>query len=129
MDLSRRHAVLGAVALPLLSKASGALGQVPTLPGMLPVTGQETFGPYYPVRGPRGHDLDLTHWPNKRGRALGQVIQLSGQVTDRMGNPLPNPRVTLWQANGAGRYTNPVDSNTAPLDPNFLGVVDFTTAR
>ena len=61
MDLSRRHAVLGAAALPLLSKASGVLGQVPTLPGMLPVTGQETFGPYYPVRGPRGSDLDLTH--------------------------------------------------------------------
>ena len=68
MHLSRRHAVLGAAALPLLTKASGALAQgqpawgpIPPLPpGMLPVTGQETFGPYYPVTGPRGHDLDLT---------------------------------------------------------------------
>ena len=31
-------------------------------------------------------------------------------------------------AAAAGRYTNPVDTNTAPLDPNFLGVVDFETA-
>jgi protocatechuate 3,4-dioxygenase beta subunit len=95
---------------------------------MLPATGQETFGPYYPVRGPRGHDLDLTHYPGKAGQALGQVVQLTGKVTDHHGNPLPNAKVTLWQANAAGRYTNPVDSNTAPLDPNFLGVVDFETA-
>jgi protocatechuate 3,4-dioxygenase beta subunit len=57
------------------------------------------------------------------------VIQLTGRVTDRMGNPLSNAAVTLWQANAAGRYTNPVDTNTAPLDPNFLGVVDFKIAR
>jgi protocatechuate 3,4-dioxygenase beta subunit len=129
MDLSRRHAVLGAVALPLLSKASGALAQTPTPPGMLPVTGQETFGPFYPVRGPRGHDLDLTHFPGKHGRATGQTMQLTGRVTDRHGNPLANAAVTLWQANAAGRYTNPVDDNPAPIDPNFLGVVDFKTAR
>jgi protocatechuate 3,4-dioxygenase beta subunit len=128
MDLSRRHAVLGAMALPLLTKASGGLAQVPTRPGMLPVTGQETFGPYYPVRGLRGSDLDLTHYPGKDGRALGQVIELTGRVTDRRGNPLPDTAVTLWQANAAGRYVHPVDENPAPLDPNFLGVVDFRTA-
>ena len=33
--------------------------------------------------------------------------------------------MTIWQANAAGRYTNPVDNNPAPLDPNFLGVVSF----
>ena len=133
MDLSRRHVVLAAAALPLLSKATGALAQwgpVPPLPpGMLPVTGQETFGPYYPVRGPRGSDLDLTHYPGRQDRAAGQVMQLTGRVTDRMGNPLPDTKVTLWQANAAGRYTNPVDTNPAPIDPNFLGVVDFETAR
>ena len=64
--------MLGAVALPLLSKASGARAQwgpvPPPPPGTLAVTGQETFGPYYPVRGPRGHDLDLTHYPGRGGR-------------------------------------------------------------
>ena len=34
----------------------------------------------------------------------------------------------MWQANAAGRYTNPVDHNPAPLDPNFLGVVSFGVA-
>lgn len=126
MDLSRRDAMLGGLSLPLVARSSAA----PATPtDLLPPTGQETFGPFYPVKGPRGHDLDLTHYPGRRGRALGQVMQLTGRVTDRMGSPLPNAAVTLWQANAAGRYTNPVDTNTAPLDPNFLGVVDFETAR
>jgi protocatechuate 3,4-dioxygenase beta subunit len=131
MDLSRRDALLGTMALPSLSSTSNAdaqWGPVPPLPeGMLPVTGQETFGPFYPVRGSRGHDLDLTHYPGKQGRALGQVIELTGRITDQRGNPLPHAAVTLWQANAAGRYVHPVDKNTAPIDPNFLGVVDFTS--
>ena len=141
MDVSRRHIVLGAAALPLLAAGSEApaqsgphsgppWGPIPPLPpGMLPVTGQETFGPFYPVRGPRGHDTDLTHFPGRQGRAKGQVIELTGRMTDQHGNPLPAAAVTVWQANAAGRYTNPVDTHTAPLDPNFLGVVDFQTGR
>lgn len=88
-------------------------------------TGQETLGPFYPVRAPTNHDLDLTHYPGKTGRALGQVIELTGRVLDTSGRPLPGSAMTIWQANAAGRYTNPVDSNPAPLDPNFLGVVSF----
>jgi protocatechuate 3,4-dioxygenase beta subunit len=56
---------------------------------------------------------------------LGQVIQLTGRVLDTSGRPLPKAEVKVWQANAAGRYTNPVDNNPAPLDPNFLGVVSF----
>lgn len=126
MDVSRRDAMLGGLSLPLMARSSVAPDQ-PT--NLLSPTGQETFGPFYPVRGPRGHDLDLTHYPGKRGLAAGQVMQLSGRVTDRTGKPLPHTAVTLWQANAAGRYTNPVDTNIAPLDPNFLGVVDFETAQ
>jgi protocatechuate 3,4-dioxygenase beta subunit len=94
---------------------------------LLAPTGQETFGPFYPVRGPRGQDLDLTHYPGRTGRAQGQVMELSGRVMDRKGNGLDGAEILLWQANAAGRYTNPVDTNSAPIDPNFLGVVAFTS--
>jgi protocatechuate 3,4-dioxygenase beta subunit len=78
------------------------------------------------VRAPVSHDTDLTHSPGKRGgRALGQVIELRGRVLDVKGRPLPKAQITIWQANAAGRYTNPVDTNPAPLDPNFLGVASF----
>jgi len=112
-------AMAGALAAPMALEAAQAQTK-------LKPTGQETLGPFYPVRAPTSHDTDLTHYPGKKGgRALGQVIQLTGRVLDTSGRPLPKAEVKVWQANAAGRYTNPVDSNPAPLDPNFLGVVSF----
>ena len=111
--------MVGALTAPLLGAQAAAQTK-------LKPTGQETLGPFYPVRAPNSHDTDLTHYPGKKdGRALGQVIQLTGRVLDTSGRPLPKAEVKVWQANAAGRYTNPVDNNPAPLDPNFLGVVSF----
>ena len=111
--------MVGALTAPLLGAQAAAQTK-------LKPTGQETLGPFYPVRAPTSHDTDLTHYPgHKGGRALGQVIQLTGRVLDTSGRPLPKAEVKVWQANAAGRYTNPVDNNPAPLDPNFLGVVSF----
>jgi protocatechuate 3,4-dioxygenase beta subunit len=122
MTISRRMAMAGALAAPLASEAAQAQAK-------LKPTGQETLGPFYPVRAPKFHDTDLTHYPGRKsGRALGQVIQLTGRVLDIAGRPLPQAALTVWQANAAGRYTNPVDNNPAPLDPNFLGVVSFGVA-
>jgi protocatechuate 3,4-dioxygenase, beta subunit len=122
MALSRRDTITGALAAPLF-------GAQATAQAKLKPTGQETLGPFYPVRAPASHDTDLTHYPGRKsGRALGQVIQLTGRVFDTSGRPLPKAALTVWQANAAGRYTNPVDSNPAPLDPNFLGVVSFGVA-
>jgi len=119
MAFSRREAMVGALTAPLLGAQAAAQTK-------LKPTGQETLGPFYPVRAPASHDTDLTHYPGKKdGRALGQVIQLTGRVLDTSGRPLPKAEVKVWQANAAGRYTNPVDNNPAPLDPNFLGVVSF----
>ena len=122
MKLSRRRAVTGGLSLVVLFRAGWARAQA-----LLAPTSQETTGPFYPVRGPRGADLDLTHYPGRAGKARGQVIELSGRVTDRSGKPLEGADITLWQANAAGRYTNPLDTNPAPIDPNFLGVVQFKT--
>ncbi len=126
MSISRRELTLGALALATsgatISKAMS--GEQTTLKP----TGQETHGPFYPVRAPASHDTDLTHYPGRKSRAKGQVIELTGRILDTAGRPLPRANVTLWQANAAGRYTNPVDDNPAPLDPDFLGVVSFKVA-
>ncbi|MEJ0007373.1 MAG: protocatechuate 3,4-dioxygenase [Steroidobacteraceae bacterium] len=53
------------------------------------------------------------------------MVQITGRVLDTQGRPLPQAQLKIWQANAAGRYTNPVDKNSAPLDPNFLGVASF----
>jgi protocatechuate 3,4-dioxygenase, beta subunit len=122
MRISRREFAAGAAALAMTGRASAE-------PPILRPTGQETLGPYYPVHAPAFHDQDLTHYPGRQGRAQGQIIALTGRVTDIRGNPLPRTRLTIWQANAAGRYIHPQDRNTAPLDPNFLGVTSFEVGR
>ncbi len=113
MVFSRRDAVTGALSVSLAAVTRRAQAAQKLTP-----TGQETLGPFYPVRAPSNHDLDLTHYPGRKGRALGQVIELTGRVMDMSGRPLPAAQFTVWQANAAGRYTNPVDHNPAPIDPN-----------
>lgn len=124
MTISRRQIMAGALAAQAVGASGRALAETMTPKGLLP-TGQETLGPFYPVRTPPAHDQDLTHYPGRTGRAKGQIIELTGRVTDVKGRPLPQAQMTIWQANAAGRYVNPVDTNTAPLDPNFLGVTAF----
>jgi protocatechuate 3,4-dioxygenase beta subunit len=51
-----------------------------------------------------------------------EIIELSGRVLGVDGAPIRGAIIELWQANAAGRYSNPVDKNPAPLDPNFIGV-------
>jgi protocatechuate 3,4-dioxygenase beta subunit len=125
VTITRRAVVAGGGALAL---ATVAIPRTARSEAALKPTGQETFGPFYPVRAPQSHDTDLTHYPGRTQRARGQVIELSGRVLDTSGRPLPRAQMTVWQANAAGRYTNPVDKNPAPLDPNFLGVVSFGVA-
>src|SRR5688572_17328346 len=93
--ISRRQ--LAAAGVLVLGSAGGARAQPPTLRP----TGQETLGPYYPIRTPRGHDMDLTRHPGRQGRALGQVVEIRGRVLDTRGRALPAAQLLVWQANAA----------------------------
>lgn len=125
MTITRRGVLAGTGAIAL---ATMALPRVARSQAALKPTGQETLGPFYPVRAPESHDTDLTHYPGRHDRARGQVIEITGRVIDTSGRPLQNAALIVWQANAAGRYTNPVDRNPAPLDSNFLGVASFGVA-
>ncbi|MEJ0007372.1 MAG: hypothetical protein WDM77_13665 [Steroidobacteraceae bacterium] len=61
MKISRRDAVVGAFAASVVANAVSA-----QTPGKLEPTGQETLGPFYPVRAPVSHDMDLTHYPGRQ---------------------------------------------------------------
>lgn len=113
MPISRRTALQG---------LAGVLAAPVAAADRLRPTPQETLGPYYPVRVPAAHQSDLTHAAGRTGRAAGQIIELAGRVLGVDGAPIPGATIELWQANAAGRYSNPVDNNPAPLDPNFTGV-------
>jgi protocatechuate 3,4-dioxygenase beta subunit len=122
MTISRRKVVigLGAGALAIRSTDSAEL---------LRPTPQETFGPFFPVHTPRNHDFDLTRIPGHPGRAMGQVIEISGRVLRTDGSRVMGAAMEIWQANAAGRYANPIDKNPAPLDPNFQGAALLHTTE
>ena len=84
-------------------------------------TPPEIKGPFYPVFAQKDKDFDLTRIEGKQGVAQGKMIMIQGQVLDTDGNPVEDATVDLWQANAAGRYRHPHDSNKAPLDPDFQG--------
>lgn len=120
-DILRLSASLGAVAT--LSYVPSALAQT-----SLPRTPEQILGPFYPVLNKSPDTTgDLTHLPGKPGRAKGQILNVVGRVLNRSGEPVRGAKVEVWQANAAGRYTHPSDTNPAPLDPNFDGFAVLTT--
>ena len=91
-------------------------------------TPTQVLGPYYPMVKPLDQDADLTMVAGKTQRASGQILHVMGRVTNAAGQPLPNTRIEIWQANMHGRYTHPSDTKTdLPLDPNFDGFAVLTT--
>ena len=92
-------------------------------------TPDQILGPFYPITNKQKVDgvEDLTHVPGGTGRAKGQLLNVSGRVLTTAGEPVPGVRMEIWQANAAGRYAHPDDTNTAPLDPNFLGYTVLMT--
>ena len=96
----------------------------------LVATSSQDLGPFYPVVRPADHDADLTRLEGRNGVAMGQPINIIGQIVDLNGKPILNAQVELWQCNAAGRYDHPGDhANPAALDPNFQGFARLATDR
>jgi protocatechuate 3,4-dioxygenase beta subunit len=83
------------------------------------LTPPQTPGPFYPGEASFKPENDLTSIPGRPRRAEGQVDYVKGRVVDQLCRPVKNANVEIWQACASGRYNNPKDPNTAPLDPNF----------
>src|SRR5258708_5618671 len=85
-----------------------------------PLTLSERTGPIELPRRWNTGKLDLCRGENGQ-RAVGQLISVSGRVTDEDGSPVAGVVMELWQANAAGKYVHEMDDHIAPVDPNFIG--------
>ncbi len=85
------------------------------------------MGPFYPVERLAEEDADLTWIKGHSKRALGNIIEVTGRVLDRHGNPVSGAQLELWQCNAAGRYAHSGDVSNMPLDPNFQGYASIKT--
>lgn len=86
-----------------------------------PLTLSERTGPMDLARRLNANDHDLSRPVPGGARAMGQLIHVSGRVTDEDGTPIAGAVIELWQANAAGKYIHEADRHEAPLDPNFTG--------
>lgn len=69
---------------------------------------------------PEGHDL--LAGPSPKGPIAGRAIEITGQVFDADGKPLPDAMIEIWQANAAGRYNSAADPRSdLALEPDFTG--------
>jgi protocatechuate 3,4-dioxygenase, beta subunit len=91
------------------------------------VTAESPMGPFYPTGYVGEDDFDLTLLNGRSARALGDVIEVSGRVLDRLGNPVSGAKIELWQANANGRYAHGNDTSAGALDPNFQGLARLVT--
>ncbi len=53
--------------------------------------------------------------------ATGRHIAIEGTIRDGAGDPLQDALIEIWQANAAGKYRHPDDSQDRPIDPAFDG--------
>ena len=111
-------AMAASFAIAGAAKAAEAMLR-PTVPGDL--------GPFYPIERLAEDDADLSWIKGHAKRAAGNVIEVSGRVLDRHGNPVPGAILEVWQANAVGRYAHANDIAKAPLDPDFQGYAQIRT--
>ena len=83
---------------------------------MAGLTSSQTIGPFFHHALLRDGQSTLAQ-PESRG----ERIVIEGLVTDGAGTPVTDAMIELWQANAAGRYDHPTDTQDKPLDPAFHG--------
>jgi protocatechuate 3,4-dioxygenase beta subunit len=88
---------------------------------ILGITPPQILGPFYPLSERPDLAADLARPSGSAAEAQGQLILVMGRVLTSSGEPVPHARIDIWQANAAGKYRHPSDTNPAPLDPNFKG--------
>src|SRR5262249_9601067 len=77
----------------------------------------QTIGPFFHFA------LDHPEWADLTGggKAKGERIRVEGVVRDGDGALCPDILIEIWQANVAGKYDHPEDTQEKPLDPAFRG--------
>jgi protocatechuate 3,4-dioxygenase alpha subunit len=94
---------------------------------LLPETASQTGGPYVHIGlAPLKAGIDGI-FASEFGNNLvspetkGERILIEGQVYDGSGTVLKDVLMEIWQANAAGKFNSPADTQDKPIDPAFRG--------
>jgi protocatechuate 3,4-dioxygenase alpha subunit len=87
-------------------------------------TPSQTVGPFFHYALPyAGGNVLATR------ESRGQHIVIEGRVIDGGGDPVPDVMLEVWQANAAGKYDHPEDTQDKPVDPAFHGFGRIETGK
>jgi protocatechuate 3,4-dioxygenase alpha subunit len=89
-------------------------------------TGEMTLGPFFPREFAQGAN-DLTMVEGRR--APGEVIEVSGRITQLDGRPLDNVVLEIWQADSRGRFNAPDFFGWGRAATDVEGVYRFRTIK
>jgi protocatechuate 3,4-dioxygenase alpha subunit len=87
-------------------------------------TGEMTLGPFFPREFGHGAD-DLMRLDGKPVR--GEVIEITGRVTQGDGAPLDNAILEIWQASSQGRFDDPAFFGWGRAATDAQGIYRFRT--
>lgn len=88
----------------------------------LQATTWQTVGPFFQI-GMAWLYRDALAGPG----VAGERVEISGQVLDGDGKPVPDAALETWQADAAGRYAHPEDLGPGPDGKGFTGFGRFPT--
>lgn len=77
----------------------------------------QTLGPFYHFSLTANQALGCMTTPE----AKGERIRLRFRLLDGDGAPVPDGMIELWQADAAGKYHHPADTQEKEPDPAFCG--------
>ena len=89
-------------------------------------TGEMTLGPFFPREFGRGAN-DLTTCEGRT--AKGEVIEMTGCVTQADGAPLDNAILEIWKASAAGRFDDPDFFGWGRAATDAHGIYTFRTIK
>ena len=83
-------------------------------------TGEMTLGPFFPREFAQGANVLAEQ---------GELIEITGRVTQADGKPLDNLVLEIWQADGKGRFDNPAFFGWGRAATDAEGIYRFRTIK
>ena len=90
---------------------------------LCPITPSQPKGPFY-----KKNILNVLDMTNK-GKALGEIIEIKGIVSNAQCRPEHSCTIKIWQANSFGKYNHKNDLSINQIDPNFVGYNKIKTKK
>jgi protocatechuate 3,4-dioxygenase alpha subunit len=84
-------------------------------------TAIQPIGPFFHFLTPEWRTSDRTPGIMAGPKARGERVKLIVRLLDRLGKPVTNAMVELWQADAGGKYDHPSDTQDKIADPDFRG--------